>query len=47
MVIDEFTTGSFYDSAAVGGGIVRLALAEGNTLGHWGRRRLMTRLTFG
>jgi len=36
MMIDKFTAGSFYDSTAVGGGVVRLAFAESNTLSHWG-----------
>lgn len=34
MVVNEFAAGGFDDTSAVRGGVVRLALAEGNTLGH-------------
>lgn len=37
MVIDELATGCLYDAAAVGGGVVRCALAERDTLGHYRR----------
>lgn len=37
MVIDKLAAGCFYDAAAVGGGVVRSAFAERNTLGHYRR----------
>lgn len=33
-VVDEFSTGGFDHSAAVGGGVVRLTFTEGYTLSH-------------
>ena len=35
VVVAEDTAGRLDDAAAVGGGVVRLAFAESNTLGHW------------
>ena len=34
MVIDELATGGLHNASAVGGGVVGLAFAEGDTLGH-------------
>lgn len=34
VMVDEDTTGGLDDAAAVRGGVVRLALAEGDALGH-------------
>jgi hypothetical protein len=36
VVVDEFSTGCFDDSASVGGGVVRLAFAQSDSLGHSG-----------
>lgn len=35
MVVDELSSWCLYDTPSVGGGVVRLAFAECNTLGHW------------
>jgi len=35
VVVYEFSTGGLYDAAAVGGGVVGSAFAEGDALGHW------------
>lgn len=34
MVVDKFSTGGLYHTSAVGGGVIRLTLAESDTLGH-------------
>ena len=35
VVVDKLATGGLHHTSAVGGGVVRRALAEGDTLGHW------------
>jgi hypothetical protein len=35
VVVYEFSTRGLYDAAAVGGGVVGSAFAEGDALGHW------------
>lgn len=40
MMINEPATWCLYDAAAVGGSVVRCALAEGDTLGHYRRGEL-------
>jgi len=34
VVVDEFSTGCFNDSASIGCGVVRLAFAQSDSLGH-------------
>ena len=35
VVVDKLATRGLHHTSAVGGGVVRRALAEGDTLGHW------------
>ena len=35
VVYDEFTSRGLHNASAVGGGVIGLTLAEGDSLGHW------------